>query len=371
MSLHRLLAIARKEFHHVTRDARTLFLVTVAPAFLLLTLAYVFSLDAEHFNLIVLDQDRTDLSRRYVADLTCDGDLEVVAYVESYEEIDAWLQAGRAHLALVIPPGTQAAVQARRPAPIQVVVDGVDAIAANQAIGQLSSRTNQFVMTVISSVGSRAPIPLQVRSRAWYNPPLKSLHSMVPGLIALVLTMPALALSLALTREKELGSFERLASTPMRGTEYILGKMLTYIGFGLISALPVVLVATLWFRVPFRGNLLDFAILTLCYYIASLGVSVVVANFVKSQQVAMLIVILVFFVPSFFLAGLILPVDTSSPVTELTAYMLPATHFIAICRGVFLKGLGVTGLLSPALNLLGIGAATLTLSLTLFRKWMG
>jgi ABC-type multidrug transport system permease subunit len=370
MSLHRLFAIARKEFHHVTRDARTLFLVTIAPAFLLFTLAYVFSMDAEHFSLIVLDQDKTPLSRQYVVDLTSDGTFQVMAYVGSYAEIDAWLQAGRANAALVIPPGTADAVHARRPAPVQAILDGVDAIAAGQAVGQLNARTMAFAMTLLPQVNGRTPGTLDLRSVAWYNPPQKSLVSMVPGLMALVLVMPALALSLSLTREKELGSFERLAATPIRGLEYLLGKLLTTMGFGLVSALPMLLVAILWFRVPFRGNLFVFLALACCYLLASEGVSVLVANFVKSQQTAMLIVILVFFVPSFFLAGLILPVDKSSIVSSAVAFALPASHFIVIARGVFLKGLSIGDLVSPSLTLLVMGGGTVILGLALFRKWI-
>jgi ABC-2 type transport system permease protein len=371
MSLDRLMAIARKEFHHVTRDVRTLFLVTIAPAFLLWTLAYVFSMDVEHFNLIVLDQDKTSLSREYIADLTSDGTFRVVAYVAGYEEIDEWLEAGRAHVALVIPPETAAALQAHRPAPVQAIVDGVDSIAASQTISQLGGRTSAFALTLVPSSRGGGPgafRSLDVRSLAWYNPPLKSLVSMVPGLVALVLTMPSLALALGLSREKELGSFEGLVATPIRGLEYILGKMVTYVGFGLLSLFPVVLVATLWFHVPFRGSPLSLIALTLCYLLASLGLSVLAANFARSQQTAMLIVILVFFVPSFFLAGLILPIDTGSFVAQAVSFMLPTRHFIVICRGVFLKGLGVMTLLPPALTLLGIGGGTLALSLALFRK---
>jgi hypothetical protein len=220
VSRHRLFAIARKEFHHVTRDARMLFLVTITPAFLLVTLAYVFSFDAEHFNLIVLDQDRSSLSRQYLADLASDGTFRILGYVEDYEEIDAWLQTGRANAAIVIPPGTAAAVRAGQAAPVQAILDGVDAIAASQTLGQLQARTRAYALTLLPPAGTSALARLDVRSRALYNPPLKSLNSMVPGLAAVVLYMPALALALALTREKELGSFEGLSATPVRGLEY-------------------------------------------------------------------------------------------------------------------------------------------------------
>ena len=368
MSLHRLFAIARKEFHHITRDIRTLFLVTIAPAFLLLMLANVFSFDVDHFTLIVLDLDKTDLSQRYVADLTSDGTFRLTAYVQSYADIDAWLQTSQAEAALIIPRGTQAALQANRPAPVQAIIDGVDSIVGSQTLTQLEARTRAFSLQLTPIDLAVVPGAIDVRGLTWFNLALKSLYSMVPGLIAVVLIMPALALALALTREKELGSFESLVATPMRGLEYLFGKTFAYMLFGLASTIPVWLIATLWFHVPFRGSLLTFLALGAGYLLATFGVSMVVANFVKNQQAAMMVMILMFFVPSFFLAGLILPVDTSSVMTRLTSFSLPATHFIAITRGVFLKGLGIEDLLAPASALLAIGFATTTLSIVLFRK---
>ncbi len=371
MSLYRLFAIARKEFHHITRDARTLFLVTIAPAFLLVMLAYVFSFDADRVNLLVMDQDKSGLSRQYVASLASDGTFHIVAHVERYEEIDAWLQAGRAHLALVIPPNTAADLQAGRPASVQAILDGVDVIAAAQTLTQLNARTSLFSLSLLPAVNGRTmPGIFDVRSRAWYNPALKSLLSMVPGLIAVVLYMPALALSLSLTREKEMGSFEGLAATPIRGPEYLFGKAFTYMAFGLVSTLPVVLMATLWFRVPFHGSLWVLLALAVCYFGASFGLSLSVASLVKNQQTTMLIMLLVLFVPSFFLAGLVMPVDTSSWGSLLAAYSLPVTHFIFISRGVFLKGLGLVDLVEPAAMLVGIGSTLVALSLLAFRKWI-
>ncbi len=374
MSLRRLLAVARKEYHHVTRDARTLLLVTVAPAVLLLALAYVFSFDANEFKLVVLDQDQTALSRRYVSELTGDGVFKLVGVLETYDEIDAWLMSGRAAAALVIPPGAESALRAMRRTPVQVVVDGVNSITAIQVVSQLDARSAAFSLTLIpmATGGGTSPLGgggrLQVRSQAWYNPSLKAVNSMVPGLMAVVLTMPVLALAIALTREKELGSFEGIASTPVLGVEYLLGKLLTYLVFGLVGAVLVMLLATFWFNVPFRGNLLSFLALTACYLFGALGVSMMIATFVKSQQAAMMTIILVFFVPSIFLGGLILPIDTTSAVSRAASAVVPATHYITIARGVFLKGLGPLGLRAPVLILLGLGGVTVALSLALFRK---
>ena len=368
MSFKRLFAISRKEFHHITRDARTLLLVLIAPAFMLVMLAYVFAFDIDKFPLVVLDQDRTDVSRRYISDLTGDGTFEIVTYLENYAEIEQLMQAGRAKVAIVIPHGTTDNLQAGRPAEVQAVIDGVDSITGQAAAAQLEQRSRVFSLKMLPAASSQPIGMIDVRTLAWYNPSIKSLFSVVPGLIGVVLILPTLALALAFAREKELGSFEGLAATPIRGYEYIFGKMLTYLGFAMLSMLPILVAALGWFRLPLRGPLIELAAATLIYLFATFGMALLAANFVKSQQAAMLIMILVFFIPSFFLTGLIVPVDTSSPVMAIVSGILPASHYVILARGVFLKGLPLTEFAGPIVILLVIGVTTLTLSLMIFKK---
>ncbi len=370
MSIHRTLAIARKEIRHILRDLRTFFLVTVSPAFLLLTLSYIFVLDVQQADLAVWDLDGSPLSRRYVAVLTADGDFRVRAPATSYTELDRLLLAGEVDGGLVIPQGFEAGLQAGRQVQVQVVLDGSDPIAASQTFFSLQQRTVAFAAPFRASptlvVGG-----LEVRGEAWYNPALKSLISMVPGLIPIVLSMPALALALAFTREKEVGSFESLIVTPVRGTEYLAGKLFAYLSSGLVSVLLVWLIAVLYFRVPFRGSPLLYLLLGADYLLASMGFSLLIANFTRTQQTAMLLVLMIFFIPSFFVAGLITPVDTSSLGSRIVAYSLPTTHFIAVSRGLFLKGLGGEALLLPAAVLLGMGGLGFASGLLLFRKRLG
>jgi ABC-2 type transport system permease protein len=368
MSLKRLFAISRKEFHHITRDPRTLLLVLIAPAFMLLMLAYVFAFDVDKFPLVVLDQDRTAVSRQYVSDLTGDGTFEIVTYLESYDEIERLMQAGQAKVALVIPHGATDKLQAGRAAEVQAVIDGVDSITGQAAAAQLELRSRLFSLQLLPAASSHPIGSIDIRTLAWYNPAIKSLYSMVPGLIGVVLIMPTLALALAFARERELGSFEGLAATPIRGYEYIFGKMLTYLGFALLSMIPILIAALGWFHVPLRGLMSELALVTLIYLLATFGLALLAANFVKSQQAAMLIMILVFFIPSFFLTGLIVPVDTSSPVMAIVSGILPASHYMILARGVFLKGLPLTEFASPIVILFVIGLTTLVASLALFKK---
>lgn len=367
MSTHRLLAVARKEFRHIVRDARILLLVTVAPAFLLITLSYVFAFDVDRVDIAVCDLDRTPLSRELVASLTADADIVVVAHVQRTGEIEPLFARGVADLVLVIPHGFADVALSGGPAEVQCVVDGADAITASQTVGLMESRVRAFAATLRAQRSGGVVGGLDVSSRAWYNATLKALVGMVPGLLAVILCMPALALALALAREKETGSFEGLIATPVRGTEYLVGKLLAYGASGLVSVVLAWLVATLWFHVPFRGRLPAFLLLAADYIVASMGISVVVANFVRNQQTAMFLILMIFFVPSFFIAGLMLPV-ADEPIARAIAYALPTTHFITICRSVFLKGLGLAALWKPALTLLGFGIACLSISLALFEK---
>ncbi len=208
---------------------------------------------------------------------------------------------------------------------------------------------------------------IEIADRSWYNESLKSLVSMTPGLLAIIMCMPALALALALTREKETGSFEGLIATPVRGVEYLAGKWLAYEMGGLVSVILAWLVARLWFGVPFRGSFLAFLLLAGVYLFASMGFSLSVASLVRNQQSAMFLILILFFVPSFFMAGLILPVS-EEPGVRAIAYVLPTTHFITICRGVFLKGLGPLALWKPASALLLIGIVCQVASLARFAK---
>ncbi len=366
-SLRRLLAITVKELRHITRDVRIFFLVTLSPAFLLLVLANIFALDANNATVAWLDYDRTPSSRAYRAAITADSTFRILEFVEDYAAMETALQQGRVDLALVIPAGFEADLsRGVRPAVVQAVADGTDAIVASQFLGNLSARTTAFGTALTA-----APARLEVRSRAWFNGELKSLWSMVPGLVAIVLILPSLALTLAVTREGEVGTLEALIASPINGAEFLLGKLTAYLFSGLVSAGLTVAVACVWFGVPFRGSLPLFLLLSVDFFLACMGISLLIAQFVRSQQTAMLVVLFIFFVPAFFASGLIQPVNPDSIASLAVSYALPSTHFIAIARALFLKGTPLTGLTFHAGMLALTGALGTAASLLVFRKRIG
>lgn len=369
MTIWRTLAIFRKELRHILRNPINFFLVAIAPAFLLLTLGYVFSLDVEHVKLAVLDYDRSELSRAYISRVTAGQTFSVVAQPADYSVLDALLIAGKVDAGMVIPPDFSEQLSASRRATVQVLIDGSNSFVGSSVLQKLSAVSTEVLPKLLPL--TTAPPPFEVRGRAWYNPNLQSLVSMVPGLLAIVLTMPALALSLSLAREKELRTLEGLVATPMHGAEYLWGKMSAYLLVGIVGVLLSWAVAVGWFDVPFLGSLWLLVGLTAVYYFAAMGFSLVVSTWLKSQQTALFTVMMVFFVPSFFLTGLLFPIDRTDAGNWLSAVILPATHYITIARGIFLKGTGIKFLVFPVMALMITGTLALLISVAAFKKRVG
>ncbi len=366
MSLFRLWAILRKEFRHIQRDKRTLLLVTLSPAIMLFTFAYLFAFEAERVNIGVWDLSQSALSRRYIASLTSDGKLTIAARPTSYASIYDAMMRGEISLGVVIPPEFESKINAGQRSPVQVVIDGSDAITVRQGLGRFQQRTAEFSQA-LTPTNSAAPA-IVVQDQAWYNRELKSTFSMVPGLIPIVMILPALAIALALTREKELGSFETLVTTPVEPIEYLFGKLVPYVAYGLVSAIVAILLAVFWFQVPLRGSVPDLLSMTVLYLLALLGESMFIAGLLTSQGTAMRIILLTFFIPSFFLSGVTLPVDIRSGPGKFVSTLMPSTYFVEITRGVFLKEMGIPQLLTPSIYLAAIGLITFLLSALTFRK---
>jgi ABC-2 type transport system permease protein len=190
----------------------------------------------------------------------------------------------------------------------------------------------------------------------------------LPALIAMVMGMPAVTTTLALTREKEHGTLEQLIATPIRRSELLVGKLIPYLLSGLLGVVLCLIVAVYWFGSPFKGSLALFMLLSTDFLLASLAIALVLSVFVKSQQAAQLGAMLVFFFPGFFLSGIFYPLVSMQPMMKMEAYMVPTTHYVLISRGIFLKGQGLEVLWPYALALLVMALMFLVLAILLFKK---
>ena len=375
MNLRRTWAVIRKEARHIMRDRGTLILVTISPVLLLLMMAYTFMVDIENVAVAVMDRDGTELSRRYIAGLGGTGDVLVRYVAEDYGQLEHWLMTSEAKAAIVIPPGFEKDLRAKREASIQVLIEGTEPVTAETAMQHVGGYTQQFALGVARDAAAAAgwPIeeaaltPVDLRLRTWYNPTLKAIIGFMPALIAMVLAMPAVTTTMALTREKEHGTLEQLFATPIRRSELLVGKLVPYLISGALAVVLCVIVAVFWFGSPFRGSFALYMVLAIAFLLASLAIAMVLSVFVKTQQAAQLGAFLIFFFPGFFLSGIFYPLVSMQPLMKMEAYMVPTTHFVMIGRGVMLKGQGLEALWPYSLALLAMGILFLGLAIILFR----
>ncbi len=366
-SLRRFRAILLKEYRHILRAPRTLLLVLLAPAFLLLLLANIFAVEAQQARIGVWDLDNSIHSRRYIAAITADGDFTVVRNIRNYEEIGEELRSEHADFVLIIPYGFGRRLIVGASAEIEAIFDATDAIRTPQLQGYLMARSSFFSGDILLKGRDIQNTPLELRSVKWYNPAMQSRVGMIPGLTPIVLSMPALAYGLSIARERELGSFEGLITTPVQGAEYLFGKSIAYITLGLLSVLFTWLVSVLGFQVPFRGSLVLYFAMAALYLAATIGLVTAAMPILKTQQIAFFIVLAYFFVPSFFTSGLLMPV-LSTGWDRISSDIFPATHFVTIARSIFVKGLNFYALIRPALFLFGMYLGGMILALLTFRK---
>ena len=374
MNLARTLSIIRKEMWHILRDRRTFLLVTVSPVFLLLVFAYSMSVEIRNVAIAILDYDQTTLSRRYRDGLASTGDILIRYWPEDYAELQIRLERRQAKAAIVIPAGFESDLIAGREASLQVIVDGTDPNTANHTITHIGGYTQGLALEILGEALERQGVsadqlaPIDLRMRTWYNPTLKPIIGWVPGLIAIVLGMPAVAATLALTAEKEKGTLEALIATPLRRSELLVGKLIPYILSGLVSAVLCALVAVHLLGAPFRGSPFLYLLLSADFFLAALSISLVISVFVPSQQAAMVCALLIFLFPGFFMSGLFYPIASMPPEMKMEAYMMPTTHYLTITRGLFLKGLGISSLWPFALALLVMGIVVTGVAILTFKK---
>lgn len=367
--MKRTLSVMRKETQHILRSRVTFVLVVISPLLLLLLWTLMFSIDVRGVPIAVMDYDRSSLSRSYVSGLVSTGEVSLYSYAANYDEIEELFFNDEVGAAIVIPPGFEEELLHQTGAQIQIISDGTEPISANYALRHISTFNQDFAIELlVSSAGGQAQRPIDLSIRAWYNPEQEPIVGFLPGLIALVMGIPAVAVAAAVVKEKEQGTMEMLIATPLRGWELLLGKLPPYIAAGLLNVVLATVVGVLWFGVPFAGNFLLYLLLSLLFFVAAFGIGLLISTFLKRQMVAILLALLFFLYPSFFLSGLMYPVSSMSPDMQIVANLFPATHFVAISRGIFLKGVGLDVLWPNAVILLAIGLVTIGLAIWRFRK---
>ncbi len=374
MNWRRVLSIIRKEWWHITRDRMSFGLLLISPALALVTMAYAFSIDITDVSIGLLDQDHSQLSREYIGQLGSTDALRLEAWPRSLNEVETLMMRGQVKAVVIIPPGFEHELLAGETTGVQLVVDGTDPNTAGHAINHVSGHTEHFVKEQVEEQLARAGIaadlrdPIDLRLRAWFNPSLRFTVSMIPALVGVVLSVPAMAASLALAREREWGTLEGLIATPIGRAELIVGKLVPYVAAGFLSVPLCIAVAIFGFKVPMEGSLPLLLALAAVFLFATMAIALFLSVFASSQQVAILGSMIIFLFSGFFMSGLLIPFSLMGPLLKMEAFFFPTTHFVIISRGIFVKGADLPALQGYTLALVGIGVIFFVLTVLIFKK---
>lgn len=352
MNWKRLWAVARKEAIQIQRDPRSLVIVLVMPLILVLLFGYGVNLDLKHLPVYVYDREGSQQSQDLLKRFQASEYFAVVRAVDNYSQLVRALDSGEAKMGIVIPWNFSEQIRNGGGVPIQALVDATDDNTANVLIGYTQAVVQGYSTTVLSDWSQRqgrgAPLaPISVEARTWFNEDLESRAFILPGVLALVMSViGAFLTSLTIAREWERGTMEQLISTPVTPMEILFGKLAPYFVMGMLAAVICTVVAIFWFQVPFRGSFVTLLASTALFLVVVLSIGFFVSVVAKNQLAASQLALMIAFLPSFLLSGFLFSIEQMPQVIQVVTHIVPARYYTTILKDIFLKG-------TPAMMLYG------------------
>jgi len=338
-------AIARKEYFHLIRDFRSLYLAFFIPLLLILLFGYALSLDVENIRTVVVDHDKTPLSRDFIRELDASVYFKIIGYPANSSAAIDYLDRNQAILAIVIPAGWTAQLKSDRKSPLQVIIDGSDPNFAGSTRAFITAyisqaNQNQLIEFLNRQGLEKIKTPVEGRIRVWFNEDLESRNFIIPGIIALIIMIVgALLTSLVIAREYENGTMETIRSLPVRSTEFLMGKALPYFFIGLVDVLVAILMGQMLFGVVMKSSFWLMIIASSIYLGVALCVGLLISTLTKSQLVANQMAILLTYLPSLLLSNFVFPQENMPVILKVLSYIVPATYYIDILNGLYLRNL--------------------------------
>jgi ABC-2 type transport system permease protein len=370
----RMRQMLRKEFIQVFRDPRMRTVIFVIPCVQTLVIGYAVNTDVRHVRTAVYDLDHSQVSREVVARFVRSGYFDVVTYVESDRQAGRLIDRSEVLVVLRINKGFAEELRAGRTARLQVILDGTDSNTAGIVLGyagKIAAAYSQQILVerfVRLEGANQQPGRIELQTRAWFNENLESRNFYVPGVIVIVVSLTTLLLtSMAVVREKEIGTMEQIMATPITPTEFILGKTVPFAMIALVDVCVVTAVGAFWFEVPVRGSLVLLFATSGLYLLTMLGIGLFISTISQTQQQAMMGTFF-FFMPAMLLSGFAFPIANMPRAVQWLTYLDPLRYFLVIVRSIFLKGVGIKILWPQVLALAIMGGVSLWLVPKRFRK---
>ncbi|MBW1672672.1 MAG: ABC transporter permease [Deltaproteobacteria bacterium] len=367
-------AIARKEFYHLVRDFRSMYLAFIIPLLLILMFGYALSLDVDSVRTVVVDQDRTEVSRDFIRKLNASSYFDIIHHLNDSMSAITYLDKGSTTMAIVIPPGWAADLKADRSASLQVLIDGSDPNYAGISRGYITAFIESYNRDSLISFLNRRGMeqikaPIDGRIRVWFNEDLNSQNFIVPGIIAIIIMIVgAMLTSLVIAREYENGTMETIRSLPVGGGEFLLGKAIPYFLIALTDVLVAVFMGQVLFGVVMKSSFWLLVFASTIYISVALSLGLLISIVTKSQLVANQMAILITFLPSLLLSNFVFPVGNMPKIFQILTYIIPATYFIDILNGIYLRGLGLSHLWQSFIVLVGMLIVLSNIGFSMLKK---
>jgi ABC-2 type transport system permease protein len=343
MILKRIKPIVKKEFLQIWRDKRSLSVLLLFPALLIMVAGYALNFNVKHVSTAIFDQDKSSQSREFIQNFSNTEYFDINYSIESYKEIDNLLNEGNALIAIVIPTNFSHNLLACRDATVQILIDGSNANTATNTIGYVSAIIQTYSSTLatkaMARMGREMFVPIDFRPKIWYNPELNTAKFLVPGLIGFILMISAvISTSLSVVREKERGTMEQMMVSPLLTVEIIIGKTVAYLLIALVASVFVLLAGFILFDVAVRGSIFWLYVGIIIFLIGGLGQGLLISTLTQNQQVAFMVSVFSSLLPSFLLSGFVFPIRSMPLVLQIIANVTPAKFFLVVVRSIILKG---------------------------------
>lgn len=364
--MKRFIGFIKKEFYHIFRDKRSLFILFGMPIAQIMLFGFAITNEINNVELAVLDHAKDATSQEIIYKISSSKYFKVTHYIEHEKLIEGVFKKGTVKAVLIIEKDFTKNLTQENKAKIQIITDATEPNIANS----ISNYITSIVQNYQQEINKNSPIPYQIvpEIRMVFNPELKSVFMFVPGVMTIILMLvSAMMTSISITREKELGTMEVLLVSPLKPYQVIIGKVIPYIFLAIINALIIVLLSIFVFKMPIQGSLLLLAMVSILFIITSLSLGILISTIATTQQTAMMISLAGLMLPTIILSGFIFPVTSMPLPLEILSNIIPAKWFIIILKGIMLKGVGILFIWKEILILMTMTAFNIALSVKKYK----
>jgi len=374
VKVSRTWAIAKKEFVHIYRDPRSLALVILMPALLMLLFGYAVTLDVKKVSMAVLDRDLSQESLNFIQRFSASSYFHLRSWVRDEQAMKRLIDQGEVKMGLILPWDFSKTIKAEKLASVQVLIDGADANTASLILSYAQAIARQYtqektVLKVARMGMQNLSLPIEARPRVWFNEDLESKNYFVPGLVAVIISIIGVLLTgQVIVREWENGTMELLISTPVRKGELMVGKLFPYFFLGLVDLSLSVLMGKWFFQVPLRGSVALLFSLSCIYILVALALGLTISTFARTQILANQMAMVIGFLPTFLLSGFTFVISNMPIWLQIITYGIAPRYYVTIVKEIFLKGAGFPFLWRETLVLMVMAMAGLWVATRSFKK---